>query len=255
VIATIEVRATTPIRKDTVASLEIQGLAGVPFVLLSGGTQASPPIETRRGQRLPVIASMPSRIERVLMDAPAAVQRLNLLIARANELLSVENRAAISDTLNNLSTVSDAVAARSTDIETLIRDASLTMANLRDATAAFEKVAARAESTLAAFEGAARSIDRTAARTGDELGPLLADLRGSAKSITAMADEIEAMVAENREPVNEFSTTASVEILTFLTEARQLVLGLNRVAAQVERDPGRFLFGDQTQGYEATGNK
>ena len=29
------------------------------------------------------------------------------------------------------------------------------------------------------------------------------------------------------------------------------MLGLNRVTSQVERDPARFLFGNQQQGYEA----
>jgi hypothetical protein len=36
-----------------------------------------------------------------------------------------------------------------------------------------------------------------------------------------------------------------------ITEARGLLVGLNRVTTEVERDPARFLFGNQQQGYEA----
>ena len=44
VLVTIEVERGTPIRQDTVASLEMQGVTGIAFVQLQGGTQASPPL-------------------------------------------------------------------------------------------------------------------------------------------------------------------------------------------------------------------
>ena len=86
VIVTIDVKANTPIRRDTVASLEVQGIAGVPFILLSGGTEASPPLTTEKGQRYPVIASVPSRIEQVLAGAPATLTLV--LVAGAARLLA-----------------------------------------------------------------------------------------------------------------------------------------------------------------------
>ncbi len=52
---TIEVAAETPVREDTVASLEQQGITGVANILLSGGSQDSPPLVAAAGEPRPVI--------------------------------------------------------------------------------------------------------------------------------------------------------------------------------------------------------
>ena len=66
-----------------------------------------------------------------------------------------------------------------------------------------------------------------------------------------MANEIQALVAENREPLQDFTSGGLYELNTLLIEARALLSGLNRVTTEVQRDPARFLFGDQQSGYEA----
>ena len=66
-----------------------------------------------------------------------------------------------------------------------------------------------------------------------------------------MVNQINATVAENREPIRDFTAAGLYELTTLITEARDFLVGLNRVTTEVERDPARFLFGDQQQGYEA----
>ena len=251
VVVTIEVQANTPIRTDTVASLEIQGLAGGTFILLSGGTQGSPPLEVKEGQRYPVIASVPSRIEQVLASAPAAVERINLLLARANELLSPENRAAITNTLNNFNTVSSALAQESPQMQKAVGDFAGSMANLREATADLAKLTARAGSTLDAIDRTANDADRAVNTVNSDIGPLLSDLRQSSKSISAMANEVSGLVAENREPLRSFSNHGLNELTSFISEAHELADNLNRLTTEIERDPARFFFGNQQQGYDS----
>jgi len=60
-----------------------------------------------------------------------------------------------------------------------------------------------------------------------------------------------AVVAENREPLRDFTSGGLYELANVLAEMRQLIVRLNRVTTQVERDPARFLFGDPQEGYEA----
>ena len=69
-----------------------------------------------------------------------------------------------------------------------------------------------------------------------------------------MSDEIQGLVAENRAPINAFMGSGLSELSSMLTEARDLIVSLNRVTTEVERDPARFLFGNQQQGYEAQGD-
>ena len=248
VVVTIEVKATTPIRTDTVASLEIQGLAGGTFILLSGGMQSSPSLEAKDGQRYPVIASVPSRIEQVLQSAPAAVEHVNLLLARANELLSPENREAITETLKNFDTVSGSLAKESPQIEQAISDFSATMANLRQTTAALDHLTAKADTTLDAIGHAAND-------TSGQVGSLVTELKQTSKSLTTMSNEIAGLVEENRAPLRNFSGTGLNDLAGFLSDARELVGNLNRLTTEIERDPARFLFGNQQQGYDASHRK
>ncbi len=65
-----------------------------------------------------------------------------------------------------------------------------------------------------------------------------------------MSDQVAALVRENREPIRNFTGEGLFELTNFLSEARILIDGLERVTTQVERDPARFLFGDRQEGYE-----
>lgn len=260
--ALVEVEATTPVRRDTVASLEIEGLTGGRYILLAGGTPDSPPLRAEEGQKQPIIASRPSSLQQVLEGAPELVESVNLLITRASSILNQQNSDNFARTLGNVTRLSSTLAERSDEIDGLIADTAGTMANLRDATGSLNDLAARlsadgarltqrADAMLLAVEGLATSVDGSVKETSGEVATLVRNLQDSAKSFAAMTREIEVLVAENREPLQNFTTGGLYDLATLITEARELLVGLNRVTTEVERDPARFLFGNQQQGYEA----
>lgn len=236
VIVAIEVPAETPVREDTLASLQIAGLTGGVTILLAGGTQDAPPLAPKPGEKRAVIASQASTLERFLEDAPELLQSLQLLVSRASALLSDDNQAAFAESLRNVSALTGALAARTDDIETLFTSAAQTMANLRDASDALKKTAG--------------TINATVARNEPEVASLIGDLRKSATTMTRVSNEIEALIAENRAPLRDFTSEGLYELTNFLSEARTLIDVLNRVTTQVERDPARFIFGNQQKGYE-----
>ena len=259
---TIEVAAETPVREDTVASLEQQGITGVANILLSGGSQDSPPLVAAAGEPRPVIVSQRSGLEQVLEGAPELLASLNVLVAHANTLLNPRNQQAIAAALDSISQFSGAAAESSEDLQLLLRDSAGAMAGLRAASTSFQRLAdrlvagsarlfARADTTLGAVEGAAGAIEATLAGGGtSEIAGALGSLRGSADAVASMATAIESLVAENRDAINSFTSETLFEVSAFLNEARALLDGLDRVTTQVERDPARFLFGNQQQGYE-----
>ena len=236
VVVTIEVPSATPVRENTLASLQIKGLTGGVSIQLAGGTQDSPPLKPTGGDKRAVIASQASSLEQFLESAPELLESLQLLVGRASALLSEDNQAAFAQSLKNVSALTGALAARTDDIETLFSSASQTMVNLRDASIALKTTA--------------DTINTTVTRNEPEVAGLVADLRKSAKTMTRFSTELEAMVAENREPLRDFTGEGLYELTNFLSEARALIDGLNRVTTQVERDPARFIFGNQQQGYE-----
>ncbi len=262
VMVIIEVETATPVRQDTSASLEIEGLTGARYVLLKGGSPGSPPLRPARDRKYAEIPSEPSGLQRVLEGAPELLTSATALLVQANAFLSEDNRLRLEATLENLSQLTGMLASRSDDIGLLIDQTGETMAALNRTSATFEeligqvrddssRLANRADDAVQAIEQLALSLDQSASSSAEVLKELMVEMRGSAKAFTAMTNEAQAMVAENREPLRDFTSGGLYELNTLLIEARALLSGLNRVTTEVERDPARFLFGDQQSGYEA----
>ncbi|HSR72541.1 MAG TPA: MlaD family protein [Kiloniellales bacterium] len=258
---TVEVDRSTPIRADTVATLEIEGLTGGLYVLLSGASAEAPPLVAEAGQPRPVIPSQSSSLQQVLEGAPELVQKVNLLLTQANDLINAENRAHFANALAQVDDLTGALAGRTDEIDALLKDASLTMKNLREASGTLETMAGklsedsgrlveRADSALASIDTMAETVGTSVGATATDARALLADLSDTANRLGAAAGQLEAMLSENREPVRDFTSSGLSELTGLLIELRDLVVALNRVTTEVQRDPARFFFGNQQQGYE-----
>jgi len=66
-----------------------------------------------------------------------------------------------------------------------------------------------------------------------------------------MADQVNNLAAENRQGLRDFTENGLYEITGLAQDAQRMVNQITRVAEQLERDPGRFLFGDRGQGVRA----
>jgi phospholipid/cholesterol/gamma-HCH transport system substrate-binding protein len=244
---TIQVPEDTPIKEDTVASIELTGLTGGRTILLSGGTRDAPRLKPQPGERLALIQSRTSRLAEALEGAPTLLDRSTLLVERAIDVLNDDNRANLAATLRDVSRLAAALADQSAPVGQLIADTSATMANLRQGSEAFARTAGRiegnmdkllgqVEATLGSVQKLLRGVDR-------QVEPLAIELRQT-------AGELKALIAENRPGLKDFSDTALYELGATLSELRTLASGMNRLATELERNPARFLFGNQQQGYE-----
>ena len=260
VIVLVELQDDVPIKRDTVASLELEGITGARYVLLSGGTTAAPVVTAAEGE-IPEIASQPSALAQVLEGAPEVIANVNLLLTRANSLLGPENQRNFATVLSNMASFTTTLSENEDKISGLMDDASVTMSNLREMSATVndlardlseqsQTLAARAEGTLTSVQQLAVTLDNAVKGGREDVTAMLQEFRTAAESIRQMSDQIQGMVAENREPLRDFTATGLYELANLLTEARQLITGLNRVTTEVERDPARFLFGDPQEGYE-----
>lgn len=227
---TTAIRAGTPIKTDTVAQLQLQGITGLSFIQLSGGTQDAPPLEPALGKRRAVIPSIPSPLEQVFQSVPEVTVQIVELAARLNDLLNDDNRRAIANVFIHLDTLTGTLADSRTDIGKIVHDVPPLIASL---------------DTLATQLGT--DAHRLAGRS-EETAAALTD---TAKNLSHMADEFRSVAADNRLALHDFGQSGLYELSQFLTDARVLVNTLNRLANEMERDPARFLFGDQQKGIEA----
>lgn len=226
---TAAIKPGTPIKTDTVAQLQLQGITGLSFVQLSGGTQDAPPLEPAFGKRRPVIPSVPSPLERVFENVPEVTAQVVELAERLNDLLSDENRRAISDVFAHLDALTGSFADSRQDIAKAAHDLPRLVASLNS-------LATQLGSDSHHLAG---QTEQTAAA-----------LSQTAKDLSRMADAFRVVASDNRTALHDFGQSGLYELSQFLTDARVLVNTLNRLSEQMERDPARFLFGDQQKGVE-----
>ncbi|MGH6718262.1 MAG: MlaD family protein [Alphaproteobacteria bacterium] len=259
---TIEVGAETPIRTDVVATLQIQGITGLSFVQLSGGSNDAAPLEATPGERYPVIASRPSGLERVFETVPQLVQRFTELVERAILLLDDKNQQAFAETLANVRDLTAGLAGEVDTFHAVIADTQATVVAVRgtaeeaealagELRASAARLTASVDTALAQVTTTAATADENIAGVGQSARTALAKVDETAEAATLLANELAGLVGENRGPIRAFSESGLYELSQFITEARGLVAVLTHIAAQVERDPTRFLLGGQQQGYEA----
>lgn len=217
----IEISAATPVRKDTVATLSSQGVTGVSFVALEGGSPTSDPLVAVPPAPVPLIASKPSVVQELTDAAPDLLKEAIALIEDVRQFTTPENREAIASILQNVEKVTarvDAIAARA---ETL-------------ATAA-EGTLARADAALSKAEAA---FDSANAVLTDDLPGLVDGLKATVADIGDTATELKT-----------FAQSALPQYRDLATEASRVIAAIGAVADRVGRDPGRFLLGTQTPEY------
>jgi phospholipid/cholesterol/gamma-HCH transport system substrate-binding protein len=111
VIATIAVVSTTPVRTDTQAGLDYQGLTGVPVVSLLGGTSA-----------VPLLSSSPTE-PAILVADPAAGQSMTeaarQTLRRIDSVLA-DNSDPLKNAIANLNTFTGALARNSDRVEAIL---------------------------------------------------------------------------------------------------------------------------------------
>lgn len=234
VLVTIEVDKMTPIRQDSVASLEFQGLTGVSFVQISGGTPDAKPLKAKPGEERPVIYGRPSSIEALFSGVPGLIQEASNTMTEVRALLSPENRALVSDILKNVQSVSGSVASRSDKIAATIDDLDAALVEVRAAVQEYAKLA--------------RSLD-TAVNT--DVKPTLERFNRAAQSLETMAENLDALVADSRGPVTAFTTNTLPEASKFVAEARRLAASLARIAERLERNPAELVFPPPAPEYKA----
>ena len=111
VLVTISVERTTPVRADTKAGLDFQGLLGAASVSLIGGTAgATPPVSPSREP--PVLAADPTASRDLTGAARDTLGRLDTVLAENSDLLH--------ETMTNLSTFSGALARNADRVDTIL---------------------------------------------------------------------------------------------------------------------------------------
>jgi phospholipid/cholesterol/gamma-HCH transport system substrate-binding protein len=221
----LDIEEGTPIKEDTVAVLSTQGITGLAFVDLTGGSRDSPLLEARPGEPYPEIPTGPSLLLRLdsavstmLSELSAAAQSLNEVAERINILLNDHNQQAIAGTLENVEQLTGTFAAR---------------------------VDALGESLSHMV-----TISDNTARVSDELPTLIdrisrsvAAMGKTVSTINQTAQGVDRLVSRVQEDLAQFSRDSLAQVGPLLREMWQLSETLGRMSRELERNPNMLLFG------------
>jgi phospholipid/cholesterol/gamma-HCH transport system substrate-binding protein len=219
---TLDVVSSTPIREDTVAELSVQGLTGIAFLELKGGTLEAPVLKAGKGQPYPVIPSAPSFFARLDMSGTELIANFNALANSLVKLLDADGRRSVREILVNISTITGALANRKDELEQTVTSTARLMEN--------------------------------SAVASKELQPLLVQFDETAKSVEDMADRfasagesLNRYVDSSGSGVQQFSQQTLPEFGALINELRQLANTLQHVGKKLEDDPRVLIYGNELQ--------
>ena len=201
----IEVGAETPVNSETVAELQSQGVTGVSYVALSGGSTASLPLPEGA-----VIPSQRSALQSVFEGAPLLLEKAVVLLEDVNAVFSDENRDAISAILENAASATERLDAALESFETLSADLSAAAQEVAAFSSRLDSLADTADTTLSTatetLSSATTTFDEVTALAQNDLPGIVTDIRTVADTANRVIDQLGTDVST---AVTEFEGLAS----------------------------------------------
>ncbi len=208
----------TPIKQDSLAVLKTQGLTGIAYVELSGGSAGSSALVAGADELPPTIPfklSLGARLENVLTSVLGNVDRVS---NNLNAIFEADNRAALKATLADTATLAHALASQQGALRAGIADAAKTA--------------------------------HLTARAGEQLGPSLGRIASGAQAVERMADvaaaaSVKAGAAAEAAAsgVQRLGSDTLPEMARLMSELSQLSMSLRHLAEQTAHTPNSLLLG------------
>ena len=211
---TLDIERGSPVTMDTVAVLRTQGLTGLAFVELTGGSRDSPPLKALPGQMYPVIKAGPSLMVRLESTVMALLSNLNRSSENFNALMDKDNQRMVKNTLADLELLSRTLAARSATIDASLTNAGRTMENTARLTKELPLLAQRLR------------------RSADAFDHMTNELAQAGTSASTMLDNTQ-----------QFTNETLPEARQMVNEFRDLTGSLRRFSSELEQNPSVLLYG------------
>lgn len=217
VIARVRVTSDVPIRVDSYATLEPQGITGVNYVQITAGTPSKPLLkDTVPKDQIPVIRSQRSALSDLLEGGGTVLTRTIEALDRVNRVLSDQNIKKFSAAVDD----AQAITAEARQRKAIIADAQKAMQDI---------------------DAAAQQITKLTADTNDILN---SDGRRTLKNFADAAEEAKATTAQARAlmdriegPTSEFATNGLPQITASVVELQQAAQALQRLLNDIQSSP------------------
>lgn len=177
----IRVARGTPVKADTVARLEVQGITGVPYIQLKGDTPGSPRLVPAKGKSYATIRSERSTLQSLMEDVPKVLKETVMLMKKVSALFSDENQGAIRKTLAHIEKLTGSLAGESDALRQTLDD-------MRAGARSFASMAGQVDALISENRRPLRDFTATGLY---ELTQFLTEARALVRSLSRLTTKLE----------------------------------------------------------------
>jgi phospholipid/cholesterol/gamma-HCH transport system substrate-binding protein len=279
VLVLLDIEEGVPLKEDTLALLSVQGLTGLAYVELTGGSLEASPPRHKQGEAYPELKTQPSLLVRLDSGVSELLDNLNNLSKTANHflnnldpdttdkvitslanlsqvmtvLVSEENYSAIANILQNIEIVTQTLANQKDNINTALNNVIHTTENINKVSDKVITLLTQLEKSLAAIEESSRAFAKIAlaiedtstafTETSTLINQVVQDFQETTSVIAKTAKRVSFAVKESRQDMDYFTRQALPEMTNSLRELQLLLNTLRSFAKELERKPNMLLFG------------
>ncbi|MBZ7939091.1 MCE family protein [Campylobacter sp. W0014] len=128
----IKVKKNTPIKQDTYATLQLQGITGLKFIQLQGGSKESPELTSDHKNKPPIIQFKESFLATIDKQSEHIFSLVKTADDKTKELLSEKNLKNLELILNNLAQISSHLNENSQKMSQNITNSSFKLGRMAD---------------------------------------------------------------------------------------------------------------------------
>ena len=225
VIARARVTSDVPIRIDSFATLEPQGITGVNYVQITAGASSKPLLKVAEKAKcqsnglsecIPILKSQHSALSDLLEGGGTVLSRTIEALDRVNRVLSDQNIKSFSATLSDAQAFSAALRER----KEIVGDAQKLIQDLDTATQHADGIIG---STKGLIDGDGKRGIKNIADAADEAKTAAHDLRG-------MIDKLQG-------PTADFATTGLPQITAAVVQLQSAAQSLERLVNEIQTSP------------------
>jgi phospholipid/cholesterol/gamma-HCH transport system substrate-binding protein len=216
VIATVQLDEGTPVRVDSVASLEPQGITGLFYMQISPGSANAPLLKHKPGAPPPLIHSQESALSKLLSGSGSVIENTYESLNRVNRLLSDQNIKTFSDSLNNL----EAITAQLKGREQMIDDAHAAIVSAGEAADAVTRLA-----------------NSTNGVASEKLPETLDQINAATKKLADAAEHVSSLADSMKAPADQLNTTTLPELQESLRNLNDASESVKDLVDSVQASP------------------
>lgn len=220
VIADID--SHTPISKDTLASLSLQGVTGLLYIDLLANANQKRKLDPVPSEQYPVIDSVRSSFDLFLASLPD-------LVGRASQVLSDENIRSISSTLANIEKTAAALPRT-------VENATQVVADLRG--------------TLTEVRATVVSARQLIDNAGPNLSQASDQIRVLSENLAKTSANLDRLMSEHRQDLGLFFRDSLPEMERLLRDSRSAAQEFRELSRSLKSDPSQLLYEPAYRGVE-----